>query len=327
MLHKAIIEEIEQDIKDVIDTEFFYTTAMYVPSTNDATLSFERGAEKKGKMLFSCVLYVDIRNSVALTKKHQSITMGKIYTAFTKAVIKAARYHNGHTRNIIGDRVMIVFPAEKCCKNAVECAITINHIAFNILVPKFSGVDFKCGIGIDCGNLKIIKVGIQRNGNEGPENKGLVWTGRPANIASRLTDMAHKRVVETYFDVESMRVNPNPNAITTSDLRPSTLRPTSILDMYYSLPDKREMTDSQFVDAISTNDKGEITINGDKLISFTKRTNPINYPPILITESVFDGLEDDGVNNKQFLSYWKEQKGKIKDVRGMVYGADLTWKE
>ena len=62
---------------------------------------------------------MDIRNSVALTVKHQNQIMGRIYTAFTKAVLKIGRHHGGHTRNIIGDRVMIVFPTANCFTNVL----------------------------------------------------------------------------------------------------------------------------------------------------------------------------------------------------------------
>ena len=133
--------------------------------------------------------------------------MGKVYTAFTKAVLKVARHHNGHIRNIIGDRVMIVFPVKDCFTNAVDCAISINHISKYIINKQFKYVDFKCGIGIDYGDLRIIKVGIQRNGTENAENKGLVWAGYPANIASRLTDSANKVIKETYFEVKRNPLN------------------------------------------------------------------------------------------------------------------------
>ena len=67
---------------------------------------------------------------------------------------------------------------------------TINHIAQKIINNRFPTVDFKCGIGVDYGEMRVIKVGIPRRGNEGTENRSLVWSGYPANYASRLTDIA-----------------------------------------------------------------------------------------------------------------------------------------
>ena len=126
--------------------------------------------EKKGKLIKTCVLFVDIRNSVELTKKHQHETMGCIYTAFTKAVLSIAKEHNASVRNIIGDRVMVVFPENNCFTNAIDCAITINHAA-TIIRDVFANVNFHCGIGIDYGDMRVLKVGIERKGDENQENK------------------------------------------------------------------------------------------------------------------------------------------------------------
>ena len=75
------------------------------------------------------MLFVDIRNSVQLTKDKQDRTMGRLYSVFAHCVLLAAQEEGGFVRNIIGDRVMIVFPPDKCYTKAVHCAITINHIA------------------------------------------------------------------------------------------------------------------------------------------------------------------------------------------------------
>ena len=123
MAIKTILDEIDADVLDVYNTTFEYANTISVPNRSDTQLTFEKGVAKKGKLLKTCVLYVDIRNSIGLTVKHQNVTMGKVYTAFTKAVLKAARHHNGHIRNIIGDRVMIVFPSVNCITNAVDCAV------------------------------------------------------------------------------------------------------------------------------------------------------------------------------------------------------------
>ena len=120
-------------------------TSSKVPSLSDSDLTYESGDAKKGKCIETCVLFVDIRNSVELTRKHYTETMGRIYTAFTKGVLNAAREHNGYVRNIIGDRVMVVFPISNCIINAVNCAITINHIS-QMINRIFSNVDFHCGI-------------------------------------------------------------------------------------------------------------------------------------------------------------------------------------
>lgn len=328
---KPIIDEIEADITDVMATQFSYTQTKNVPNADDVALSYERGRQKSGKTIETCVLYVDIRNSVALNESHRSITMGKIYTAFTKAIIKAGRRHGGHTRNIIGDRVMIVFPADRCFTNAVECAITINHVSSRILNLKFTNVDFKCGIGIDYGTLKILKVGIQRNGTEGPENKGLVWAGYPANIASRLTDMANKTISEDYYLVERHPINPRAIKPLYTPLYGAYFGLENTYDprapFYLTTTEVVEMTESEFAKSfVPYNHTKDYFTSGGKMITFQRKTRTTTFSPILATEAVYKGLIKEG-HRKDLTntSYWTEQKKEIRNVEGKVFGVDLTW--
>lgn len=328
MAVKNILEEIERDVIDVTKTNFVHNDTRVVPSATDSELTYESGKEKKGKRIETCVLYVDIRNSVALTEKHHTQTMGRIYTAFTKAVLKVARHHNGHTRNIIGDRVMIVFPTKDCYTNAIDCAISINHISQYIINKHFTGVDFKCGIGIDFGELRVIKVGIQRNGTENGENKGLVWVGYPANIASRLTDVANKKIEETYYEVTRNPINPRA-------LRPmfdlnlilggkSSYDPKAPL--YLPTIQKVEMTVADFANSICQYDNGELFTSGGKLIKFEKKTRSITYPNILMTETVFKGFKAANPTRKCIVNnYCSEQIHNIKNVDGKIYGGDWFW--
>ena len=54
------------------------------------------------------------------------------------------------------------------------------------------GDSFRCGIGIHHGMMNVIKVGLETHSDENNDYKNLVWIGEPANLASRLTDMAGK---------------------------------------------------------------------------------------------------------------------------------------
>ncbi len=298
MAVKKILEEISTDVADVIDTDFNHVTTKLVPSLEDSGLTFERGAEKKGKLLKTCVLFVDIRDSVALTEKHHNKTMGKVYTAFTKAVLKAAHHHGGFIRNIIGDRVMVVFPEEGCFTKAVDCAISINHICKKIIDKKFRGVDFKCGIGIDYGELRVIKVGVQKQGEERSENKGLVWVGYPANLASRLTDKANKKIEEDYFEVTKNPTNPEfTMSVVTSALgftpgfpfppKPVNSNPPQYLDKIETV----QMTPVEFANSIYCSDVGELSLYDGRLIKSERKKRTIEFKPILMSEAVFNGYK------------------------------------
>ena len=328
---KNILDEIDADVQDVLARNFVYSTTKEVPNRDDSGLSYERGKDKRGKEIETCVLFVDIRNSVALTDKHQHQTMGRVYTAFTKAVLKVARHHGGHTRNIIGDRVMVVFPVENCFKNAVDCSVSINHIASKIINKRFY-VDFKCGIGIAYGKLRVIKVGIQRNGTENGENKGLVWVGKPANYASRITDMANKTIQEEFIEVNHNPINPlaiNPlfggfAAITYPfDLEKNY---TQNQPFYLQKKETKIYSKEEFADQLSNSEKGEISYLGGKLIEFNKVVKEVRFPAILITEPVLNGLKREHPEDSTFKRvYWKQQPKKFKNLTENIFGADLTW--
>jgi len=326
MAVKETIQEIDELVADVIKTGFVYNPTNLVPKIDDPQLTYESGAEKKGKSINTCVLYVDIRNSVQLTIDHPN-SMGKVYTAFTKAVLKAARFHDGHIRNIIGDRIMIVFPSANCYTNAVDCAISINHIAKFIINPKFK-IDFKCGIGIDYGEMKVIKVGIERKGLENNENKGLVWSGKPANIASRLTDNANKTITETYFEVKRNPLNP---AYWYRGLgaKGSNLPWTPVPQnepQYLTTIETVNMSSKEFANSIHNFSSGELYMTGGKFISFTKKETTYDYPAILMTEAVFNGYKSaNPFSNDIKENQWTLQKHQIKNVVTKIYGSSTIW--
>lgn len=328
MAIKDLLEEIKGEVADVHVTGFDYLRTGLVPNRSDPQLTFERNVNKKGKILTSCVLYVDIRNSVALTEKHHTQTMGRIYTAFSKAILKAAKYHSGHIRNIIGDRIMIVFPSKDCFTNAVDCAISINHISNNIVKPLFKDVDFKCGIGIDYGDLRVIKVGIQRKGQENAENRSLVWVGYPANIASRLTDVANKIVTETYYEVQRNPINRYalglPQYPYSALFRSISPPPTT--NLYLPTIETVEMSTEEFASNISILENGHLFMLGGRLIRFAKMERKKTYSEILMTEAVYNGFKS---NNPQRLSitknHWVEQSTDISNVSGKIYGGNVTW--
>ena len=323
MKMKNILNEIEADIRDIKVKNFQYTSTNEVPSRHDTSLTFERGLDKIGKEIETCVLYVDIRNSVELNRIHHTQTMGRIYTAFSKAMLKIARHHNGFVRNIIGDRVMIVFPKDNCYTNAVDCAISIYHISHYLINKVFTNVDFKCGIGIDYGTLKVIKVGLPRRGAEGFDNKNLVWVGYPANIASRLTDVANKTVDNSKVKVKYYQTNysyffpiPNIYGQTIKSEKP-----------YSDTPKEEILSNEEFAKKLSFYDVSGISFSGGKLIRFDKIDIKIDFPPILMTSRVFSGFKTANPNRNSIKNnYWKVYKNhNIKNVDCDIYGGTINW--
>ena len=305
---KNVIDKVTAEVKDIFSTDFDFPHTGNVPNVDDAGLTYANGETKKGKEITTCVLFVDIRNSVALNNETYTKTMGRIYTAFTKSVLRAAAQCGGYVRNIIGDRVMVVFPEDNCFQNAVDCAITINHIAKYVINPQTQNHNFSCGIGIDYGKMRCIKVGAEKHGTENTDNKNLVWIGRPANMASRLCDNANKEV--QLFEVVHKVYEPqftNPYQ--------------TILNANYVWKNKTEiLTAEQLMRIVTREDFSNIS-------SIAKKGGLVKRKPILISASVYDGFKKKCPNYNSIKNgLWHKDTKAIRDVTFDVYGADLYWK-
>jgi hypothetical protein len=235
---------------------------------------------------------------------HKPVTMGKLYTAFLRSMIRASEHFGGSVRGIVGDRVMVVFNADFCFKNAVFTAILLNTIAKHIIDKLFPHNEVKCGIGIDYGKMLVVKAGTVKYGKENAAYKSLVWLGRPANVASKLTDAAHKDISTTRPVVRVAYDYPG-----TSDwlwVQTEISEFLSDLKETYLAPTLRHKSDyfKAFIQATATS-------------TDSRR-------PILMTESVYKGFaseapEDNSVVNK----WWHKQTLRVSGYSGTVYGGDI----
>lgn len=320
MNKKDFMASIDRVINDWNSTSFSFSQKDYVPGLDDSNLTYGNGQEKKGVEINTCVLFVDIRNSVQLTKDKQDRTMGRLYSVFTQCMLLAAQEEGGFVRNIIGDRVMIVFPPDQCYTKAVNCAITINHIATHIN-RKIDNLDFKCGIGVDYGRMRVMKVGVVKKGAENDDNKGLVWIGYPANFASRLTDCANKEFVDIVYKVDAKFYHHNywgKNPFL--DTRASG---------YYR--NTKEFTADELAKSLSVRQLGmsnalysnEFT----EVQSIERVEKKFSYPSILVSEAVFNGYKKENPNANDIINeWWTEQVRKICDIDFKIFGTDLTWR-
>lgn len=318
MSKKDFMTSIESVINDWKSTSFNFFPQQYVPGLDDSNLTYGNGQEKKGIEINTCVLFVDIRNSVQLTKDKQGRTMGRLYSVFAHCVLLAAQEEGGFVRNIIGDRVMIVFPPDKCYTKAVHCAITINHIAM-LIDKKIDNLEFKCGIGVDYGRMRVMKVGIVKKGDENDDNKGLVWIGYPANYASRLTDCANKEFVDIVYKVDACFYYKN-----YFEGSPYWKRASG----WYR--ETKELTTEELAESLGVQQNGVgITLASSKFInvqSIQRVENKYTYPSILLSEAVFNGYKKEQPNGIDIeKEWWKEQARRIRDIDFKVLGADLFW--
>ena len=308
---KEFLEEIDAQVAAVVasDFEVEITETRFVPNFDYPNITYDNldNQLKKCKRLESCVLYVDMRDSSKISAEKRPKTLAKIYSSFVKSMIAAGLYYQGHVRNIIGDRVMIVFDQEDCFKKAVDTAILMNSISKHILNKRIKDIEFRCGIGIDYGQMLIAKAGAIRKGAETEFYRSLVWLGRPANIASRLTDIANKTESYTIPGVKQGNYYPY------------------LTDKWLWL----DKTHEQFIDELQSTYTRNLTHKDEYFCTFYKTTlGPYSnsHSPILMTEDVYNGLKRQHPDAESIKEgWWSKKSVHIRDYSGNVYGGDVIF--
>lgn len=190
--NNTLNKELGDEVNSIKAHSTIFNSSSCVPTVMGACLTYRRNQDRTGISLTTCVLFVDIRNSIQKNKEHRTTTLADMYSSFVYCVLRITKNYSGHVRNIIGDRVMVVFDEENSCDNAVKCAGSIMYFCKTKIGAILPHDTFGCGIGIHFGNMKVIKVGLEVSGKDNADYKNLIWMGEPANLASRLTDMAGK---------------------------------------------------------------------------------------------------------------------------------------
>ena len=188
--------EIDDEVSTILASHFkiSVTNTAGVPHSADPSITFPNlDTKSQGtKLLETTVLYVDMRRSTQLSFQHRRETVAKLYTAFVRATTRVAKYFGGEVRGIIGDRVMVIFDQANCFGRALDTAILINSVCKYIINSRFPHNQVEFGVGIDYGRMMATKTGVRRQGAAQQSYRSLVWLGRPANVASKLTDNANK---------------------------------------------------------------------------------------------------------------------------------------
>ena len=301
------LTELNEETKAITSADFSFdvTQARALPNTDDPALTFENFDRKsKGvKLIETCVLYIDIRKSTKLSFQHRPETLSKLYSSFVRGSIKCADYYNGHVRNIIGDRVMILFDPQDCFKNAVNAGILINTFVSYVLDRNFKYNDVACGIGIDHGPMLVTKIGTIKRGSLRSEYRSLVWLGKPANIASKLTDIANKTITRPVVHVARRR-------------------------LFSEEWEWQDQEIKQFFDGLETvYEPGIIARFKDPLLAnFFLSSASQTYKTILMTDRVFRGFKSNCPNEDSIKNnWWTKVPVSIEGLNGTAYQGNVIY--
>lgn len=166
-----------------------------VPESEDVQLANE--AVELGE---ATVLYADMADSTRLVDEHTWQFAAEVYKAFLYCAARVISSEDGTVTAYDGDRVMAVFLGDYKNSSAARAALKINYCNQYIITPalkevyKDSTYVARHVTGIDTSPLRVARTGV-RGAND------LVWVGRAANYAAKLSSLPHEYATRITADV------------------------------------------------------------------------------------------------------------------------------
>ena len=238
----------------------------------------------------------------------------------------------------------MIFNPSTCFQDAIYCAQLMNATSKYLLNRYFKANEVECGIGIDFGRMMVTKTGVRRHGVQRQNYHSLVWLGRPANVASKLTDAANKSVSRNVVNVATKRIR----SLFGFGGALSSLFPQQTLgDLLGATPtplaatapaDDWEWNEVELKDFVENLDTEWVGLDKPKLIKHKSQnieaffvaesSEDYSVPPILMTKAVYDGYRHAKPNAKSITEKWYSlRKVKVSGYTGEVYGGDVIYNE
>lgn len=181
----GIKDDLVKDTRKIFADHWSVSEGEKVPDPEDLLL----GANDARRFERATVLYADLSGSTKLVNSRDWWFAAEIYKTFLNCAGKLVRASGGVITSYDGDRIMAVYIGGLQTTSAARCALKINWAVRNIINPELASqyptADYTVRqvVGIDTCELRTARIGV-RGGND------LVWVGRAANYAAKLTELS-----------------------------------------------------------------------------------------------------------------------------------------
>ena len=135
------------------------------------------------------VLYADLDGSTDMVDRKLPEFSAEIYKSYLFCAAKIIRNEGGVITAYDGDRIMAVFIGDTKNSDAAKTALKINYTVKKIINPAIkeqyikTNFEIKQVVGIDTSPLLVARIGVKGFND-------LVWVGRAANYAAKLTTLS-----------------------------------------------------------------------------------------------------------------------------------------
>jgi len=177
----GLLDEMRDEVAGIFSKQWSTIDGRVVPDPEDLLLSNDARYFKR-----ATVLYADLSGSTNLVDHQSWQVAGEVYKTYLLCAAKLIGSLGGVTTAYDGDRVMGIFIGDHQTSSAAKCGLTINWTVQNVINPalrnQYPSTDYEVKqlVGIDTSELRAARIGV-RGGND------LVWIGRAANYAAKLT--------------------------------------------------------------------------------------------------------------------------------------------
>jgi len=187
-------EDLDEEVAETFRSKWEERDGRDVPDPEDL------GLGNDAVKLDGTVLYADMSGSTKLVDGHPPFFAAEIYKSYLRCAARIVKAEGGTITAYDGDRIMAVFVGGSKNTSAAKAALKINYAVINIVNPGikrvYTSTDYQMAhvIGIDTSALFVARIGV-RNDND------LVWVGRAANHAAKLTEISENNTVFVTGDV------------------------------------------------------------------------------------------------------------------------------
>jgi class 3 adenylate cyclase len=192
----SLKDDLTSEVRKIFASKWTERDGTVVPDTEDIQLGNDC------VNLDATVLYADIDASTTLVDKYKATFSAEVYKSFLHCAAKIVKDEGGDVTAYDGDRVMAVFVGNTKNTSAVRAALKINWCVKKIVNPQlkevYASTDYELHhtVGVDTSKLLVARTGV-RGAND------LVWVGRAANYAAKLTTLSADyptRITGTVYD-------------------------------------------------------------------------------------------------------------------------------
>ena len=179
--------DIETEVKRVFRQQWTTSKATTVPEPSEIALK-----RNEAKTIDDgTVLYADLSGSTNMVQNYSPSFAAEVYRAYLYSAAQIIRNEGGVVTAYDGDRVMAIYLGSAPNTSAATTALKINYAVMKIINPAIVAqygasivYTVKQVVGVDRSSLLVARTGV-RGDND------LVWVGRAANYAAKLTDIAN----------------------------------------------------------------------------------------------------------------------------------------